>query len=191
MGDWAHRFGASPLMRMTASWSWSAWTDRIQVRGAMLRPWAGSPQIVVADPTRCALSWRSDRTRWRQETGGKVVDRKSPIQVRGSGPNHWQRARSAVAQLVLPIPSHRPLRHTCPSTSHASTASRPRAAYAADGRSSITSALGHQRPAIRAILLARATVTSIGGLRASMRASQEPAGHALAPRPAHHAHWPQ
>src|SRR5215212_6083888 len=63
MGDWAHRFGASPLMRMTASWSWSAWTDRIQVRGAMLRPWAGSPQIVVADPTRCALSWRSDRTK--------------------------------------------------------------------------------------------------------------------------------
>src|SRR3712207_5500344 len=37
MGDWAHRLGASPLMRMTASWSWSAWTDRIQVRGAMLR----------------------------------------------------------------------------------------------------------------------------------------------------------
>src|SRR3954467_10497857 len=81
MGDWAHRFGASPLMRMTASWSWSAWTDRIQVRGAMLRPWAGSPQFVVADPTKCALSWRSDRTRWRQETGGKVVDRKSPIQA--------------------------------------------------------------------------------------------------------------
>src|SRR3954463_13380527 len=81
MGDWAHRFGASPLMRMTASWSWSAWTDRIQVRGAMLRPWAGSPQIVVADPTRCVLSWRSDRTRWRQETGEEAIDRKSPIQV--------------------------------------------------------------------------------------------------------------
>src|SRR3954471_3992185 len=81
MGDWAHRFGVSPLMRMTASWSWSAWTDRIQVRGAMLRPWAGSPRSVVADPTRCALSWRSDRTRWRQETGEEALDRKSPIQA--------------------------------------------------------------------------------------------------------------
>src|SRR5215208_6682217 len=43
MGDWAHRFGASPLMRMTASWSWSAWTDRIQVRGAMLRALGRAP----------------------------------------------------------------------------------------------------------------------------------------------------
>jgi hypothetical protein len=43
MGDWAHRFGASPLMRMTASWSWSAWTDRIQVRGAMLRARGRAP----------------------------------------------------------------------------------------------------------------------------------------------------
>src|SRR3954453_17000154 len=105
MGDWAHRFGASPLMRMTASWSWSAWTDRIQVRGAMLRPWAGSPQIVVADPTRCALSWRSDRTRWRQEAGGKAIDRKSPIQVRGSGPIQSHALEAPVAKLVFPIPS--------------------------------------------------------------------------------------
>src|SRR4051812_42161200 len=105
MGDWAHRFGASPLMRMTASWSWSAWTDRIQVRGAKLRPWAGSPQIVVADPTRCALSWRSDRTRWRQETGGKVVGRKSPIQVRGSDPSQAHALEAPVAKLVFLIPS--------------------------------------------------------------------------------------
>src|SRR3954454_17742847 len=72
---------AADVMRMTASWSWSAWTDRIQVRGAMLRPEAGSPQIVVANPTRCALPWPSDRTRWRQETGEEATDRKSPIQV--------------------------------------------------------------------------------------------------------------
>src|SRR3712207_4271930 len=43
MGDWAHRFGALPLMRMTASWSWSAWTDRIQVRGAKLRARGRAP----------------------------------------------------------------------------------------------------------------------------------------------------
>src|SRR4051795_591197 len=43
MGDWAHRLGASPLMRMTASWSWSAWTDRIQVRGAKLRARGRAP----------------------------------------------------------------------------------------------------------------------------------------------------
>src|SRR3712207_4117041 len=43
MGDWAHRLGASPLMRMTASWSWSVWTDRIQVRGAMLRAHGRAP----------------------------------------------------------------------------------------------------------------------------------------------------
>src|SRR3954463_11010238 len=120
MGDWAHRFGASPLMRMTASWSWSAWTDRIQVRGAMLRPWAGSPQIVVADPTRCALSWRSDRTRWRQETGGKVVDRKSPIQVLGGeievagaeslNPPRTLVARCPPARGPPASPVHNPLR---------------------------------------------------------------------------------
>src|SRR4051812_10127746 len=34
---------SSPLMRMTASWSWSAWTDRIQVRGAMLRARGRAP----------------------------------------------------------------------------------------------------------------------------------------------------
>src|SRR5215211_8664700 len=34
-----------PLFKsgMTASWSWSAWTDRIQVRGAMLRPRGRAP----------------------------------------------------------------------------------------------------------------------------------------------------
>src|SRR3954462_15609233 len=111
MGDWAHRFGASPLMRMTASWSWSAWTDRIQVRGAMLRPWAGSPQIVVADPTRCALSWRSDRTRWRQETGGKVVDRKAPYKFADRVPNHSRVLEVRCCTLVIPIPFRRPLRH--------------------------------------------------------------------------------
>src|SRR4029434_489558 len=48
---------------------------------------------------------------------GKAIDRKSPIQVRGSGPHHWSALEALSSHLVLLIPSHRRLRHTCPSTS--------------------------------------------------------------------------
>src|SRR3982750_3343693 len=69
------------------------------------RPWAGSPQIVVANPTRRALPWPSDRTRWRQETGEEALDRKSPIQVRGSGPIQAHALDALVVKLVFQIPS--------------------------------------------------------------------------------------
>src|SRR3982750_900004 len=69
------------------------------------RPWAGSPQIVVANPTRCALPWPSDRTRWRQETGEEAIDRKSPIQVRGSGPDQSRVLAVRCCTLVFPTPS--------------------------------------------------------------------------------------
>src|SRR4051812_28729716 len=37
--------------------------------------------------------------------------------VRGSGPHHWSALEALSSHLVLLIPSHRRLRHTCPSTS--------------------------------------------------------------------------
>src|SRR4051795_12076374 len=37
--------------------------------------------------------------------------------VRGSGPHHWSTLEALSSHLVLLIPSHRRLRHTCPSTS--------------------------------------------------------------------------
>src|SRR5262249_49429819 len=45
--EWAHRSGALPPLRITASWSRSLGINRIQVCGAMLRAQlASSPQIV-------------------------------------------------------------------------------------------------------------------------------------------------
>src|SRR5215207_4017860 len=45
--EWARRPGASPPMRMTASWSGPLWTDRIQGCGAMIRArWQAPPLIV-------------------------------------------------------------------------------------------------------------------------------------------------
>src|SRR3954462_2061783 len=76
----------------------SSWRDAAPVGGL-------PPQIVVANPTRCALPWPSDRTRWRQETGEEAIDRKSPIQVRGSGPDHSRVLAVRCCTLVVPTPS--------------------------------------------------------------------------------------
>src|SRR3954454_9865973 len=100
MGDWAHRFGASPLMRMTASWSGPLGPTAYKFVARCCARRRAPPQIVVANPTRCALPWPSDRTRWRQETGEEAIDRKSPIQVRGSGPIQAHALEALVVKLV-------------------------------------------------------------------------------------------
>jgi len=77
--------------------------------------------------------------------------------------------------LVVPAPSRRLLRHTLlPLTP---TPSRSWLAYAAViGAPLYTPPLISRAQMMRAILLARATVTSIFGLRASICASHEPVG---------------
>jgi len=50
--------GALPPMRMTASWSGSKRTDRIQVCGAKMRPMASSPRIVTQT---CAVRRRTSK----------------------------------------------------------------------------------------------------------------------------------
>jgi hypothetical protein len=74
--------------------------------------------------------------------------------------------------LVVPAPSHRLLRHTLlPLTP---TPSRLWSAYAAMIGGLYTPPLTSRAQMMRAILLARATVTSIFGLRASICANHEP-----------------
>jgi hypothetical protein len=117
----------------------SSWRDAA-------RPWAGSPQIVVADPTRCAMSWPSDRTRWRQQIGGKVLDRKSPIQVRGSGPAQSRALEAHCHVLVFPIPSLDRRAIPLLRPSHPSTASRSRRRLHRRNRSSIHATSRQQSP---------------------------------------------
>ena len=145
-GRWAHRFGVSPLMRMTASWSWSAWTDRIQVRGAKLRPWAGPPQFVVADPpsARC----RGDQTEpdEEKEPAKKWLTEKAPYKFADQvqiSPTRLKRLSQSWFSRSRPsdrcaIPLLRP--------SHAATAPQPRALIGAHGRSLVSPTLGHQGP---------------------------------------------
>jgi hypothetical protein len=117
----------------------SSWRDAA-------RPWAGSPQIVVADPTRCAMSWPSDRTRWRQQIGGKVLDRKSPIQVRGSGPAQSRALEARCHVLVFPIPSLDRRAIPLLRPSHPSTASRSRRRLPRRNRSSTHATSRQQSP---------------------------------------------
>ena len=55
--EWTRRPGASPPMRMTASWSRSPWIDRIQVCGAIDRAMASSPRISMPTLTRPVGMW--------------------------------------------------------------------------------------------------------------------------------------
>ena len=114
MGDWAHRFGASPLMRMTASWSWSAWPDRIQVRGAMLRArgraplrslWLTPPGAPCRGPqTEPDEDKTSEEKRLTEKAPYKFADR---VQIKAAssryGVAHWfSRPRLST---VAPYPS--------------------------------------------------------------------------------------
>ena len=94
--------------------------------------------------------------------------------VRGPGPYQRRRARSTLLHTGSPDPVS-PTVAPCP-PSVRPTPSRPRAAYAATAGARYTPPLTSRAHTMRAILLARATVTSICGLRASIRASHEPSG---------------
>jgi hypothetical protein len=76
--------------------------------------------------------------------------------------------------LVVPAPSRRLLRHTL--LPLALTSSRPWSAYADTAGVLYVPPLTSRAQMMRAILLARATVTSIFGLRANICASHEPLG---------------
>src|SRR3954470_22245399 len=93
--------------------------------------------------------------------------------VRGPGPHQRRVLEVRCCTLALPIPSRRLLRHALLPLAlrlgdHGGlTPPRPGALYVPP--------LTSRAQTTRAILLARATVTSIRGLRASIRASHEPA----------------
>src|SRR5580700_10665258 len=54
--EWVRRLGASPPMRMSASWFGSSWTHRIQGRGAIdPRPESGLPSDRHPDRTKRAV----------------------------------------------------------------------------------------------------------------------------------------
>src|SRR4051812_19711645 len=95
--------------------------------------------------------------------------------VRGSGPNQAHALEALVAKLVFLIPSL----DRAPSLScDPPTPRQPRGrdgAYTAATGARYTPPLASKAQTIRAIVLASATRTSIGGLRASMRPRHEPA----------------
>src|SRR5688572_28126416 len=99
--------------------------------------------------------------------------------VRGSGPIQAHALEAPVAKLVVPIRSL----DRAPSLScDLPTPRQPRGrdgAYTAATGARYTPPLASSAQTIRAILLASATRTSRGGLRASMRPSHEPAGTPL------------
>src|SRR3954464_3409969 len=99
--------------------------------------------------------------------------------VRRSGPIQAHALEALVAKLVFPIRSL----DRAPSLSFdPPTPRQPRGrdgAYTAATGARYTPPLASSAQTIRAILLASATRTSIGGLRASMRPSHEPAGTPL------------
>src|SRR4051812_30427721 len=99
--------------------------------------------------------------------------------VRRSGPIQGHALEAPVAKLVFPIRSL----DRAPSLSFdLPTPRQPRGrdgTYTAATGARYTPPLANSAQTIRAILLASATRTSIGGLRASMRPSHEPAGTPL------------
>ena len=83
-------------------------------------------------------------------------------------------------RLVLPIPSHRRLRHTCPLPLLRRRRPRHRCCcQAATIGARYLSPLVISAHTTRAVLLASATITSMDGLRASMPASHELGGTPL------------
>src|SRR3954451_23460851 len=98
--------------------------------------------------------------------------------VRGAGPDQggvlevW-RTRGTVLQPGCPDPVS-PTVAPCPPSARP-TPRWPRRVYAATAGAWYVPPLTSRAQTMRAILLARATVTSIRGLRASIRASHEPA----------------
>src|SRR3954471_9624914 len=99
--------------------------------------------------------------------------------VRRSGPIQAHALEALVVKLVFPIPSL----DRAPSLScDPPTPRQPRGrdgAYIAATGARYTPPLASSAQTMRAILLASATRTSMGGLRASMRPSHEPAGTPL------------
>src|SRR3954463_11429107 len=110
--------------------------------------------------------------------------------VRRSGPSQAHALEALVAKLVFLIRSL----DRAPSLScDRPTPRQPRGrdgAYTAATGARYTPPLASSAQTIRAILLASATRTSIGGLRASMRPSHEPAGAPFA-RPSGPPRWPR
>src|SRR3954470_13052951 len=99
--------------------------------------------------------------------------------VRRSGPIQAHALAALVAKLVFLI---RSLDHAPSLSFDLPTPRQPRGrgdAYTAATGARYTPPLASSAQTIRAILLASATRTSIGGLRASMRPSHEPAGTPL------------
>ena len=91
-----------------------------------------------------------------------------------TGSTSTPRAQGTLVQPGCPDPVS-PTVAPCP-PSVRPTPSRPCSAYAVTAGARYTPPLTSRAQTMRAILLARATVTSIFGLRASMRASHEPCG---------------
>src|SRR4051794_24433448 len=92
--------------------------------------------------------------------------------VRGPGPDQGGVLRGTLLQPGCPDPVS-PTVAPCPPSARP-TPRWPRRAYAATAGTPYVPPLTSRAQTMRAVLLARATVTSIRGLRASIRASQEP-----------------
>src|SRR4051794_18234163 len=99
--------------------------------------------------------------------------------VRGSGPHHWSALEALPVRLVLLTPPHRRCAIPVLRPPYTLDGLAPAPAYAAAAGARYVPPFVSSAQAMRAFLLASATITSIGGLRASMRASQEPAATPL------------
>src|SRR3954470_14156737 len=99
--------------------------------------------------------------------------------VRGSGPHHWNALEALPMRLVLLTPPHRRCAIPVLRPPHAVDSLTPVHAQAVTAGARYIPPLVSSAQATRAFLFARATMTSMGGLRASMRASQEPGGTPL------------
>src|SRR3954463_11901495 len=94
--------------------------------------------------------------------------------VRGPGPKSQPRTRGTVVHTGYPDPVSPTVAPCRPSARP--PPSRPRRVYAAGAGARYTPPLTSRPQTMGAVLLARATVPSLFGLRASIRASHEPAG---------------
>src|SRR5215217_5748193 len=150
----------------------SSWRDAA-------RPWAGSPQIVVADPTRCAMSWPQTEPDGDNKSEEKCLTEKAPYK----SVDQLQLKAARLKRVVTFWFSRSRLSTVAPFLSFdPPTPRQPRGradAYTAATGARYTPPLASSAQTMRAILLASATRTSIGGLRASMRPSHEPAGTPL------------
>src|SRR4051794_22540763 len=130
----------------------------------------------VDAPFRARENIRNAVTRSRMLPSVRPLARPSTAGLHGSsrsGSRSRRRTRSTVLQPGCPDPVS-PTVAPCPPSARP-TPRWPRRAYAATAGARYVPPLTSKAQTMRAILLARAVVTSMRGLRASIRASHEPA----------------